>query len=80
MALIRLEQSKKAFNCRTEETDNGKFIICEPVEIKGNSEIPIGREPVKFKLNGKVPVLISDGGVDRETLEELDEYLEKFIR
>jgi len=80
MSIIRLEQSKKAFNCKTEITQEGKIILCEPVEIKNGKEIPIGKEPVKFRIVGNIPVLENDGGVDKKTLEELDRYLEKFIR
>lgn len=83
MKLIRLERSKKAFNCKTmtENETNAKIVLCEPVEITPDGrEIPIGKEPVKFRIEGKIPVLISDGGVDRETLKELDEYIERFIR
>lgn len=82
MVLIKLNRTQKAFNCRKlNKEDGGKVIVCEPVEILPDGrERPIGKEPVKFKIEGKIPVLEDDGGIDRQTLKELDEYLERFIR
>ena len=81
MGLIRLERSDKRFNCRKEETGEGTFIICEPIEISDGMERPIGREPIKFKIEGRSAILVNDGGVDLKTLKELDEkVLEMFLR
>jgi len=81
MGLIRLERSDKRFNCRKEETENGTFIVCEPVELIDGREKAIGKEPIKFRIEGRSAILVNDGGVDLKTLKELDEkVLEMFLR
>ena len=80
LAFKILTKSNKAFRCRKEERDGVTFIVCSPVEKKGNVKVNIGEGEVLFRVTdtGKAE-LINDGGVDRKTIEELDEYLKYFL-
>jgi len=74
-------RSGLSFNCRKEEREGNVLIKCEPIEKKDDIKQQLSERPIILRLteNGKLD-LIDDGGVDRKIIEELDEYLEHFIR
>ncbi|HDH44851.1 MAG TPA: hypothetical protein ENG66_05610 [Thermococcus sp.] len=78
---ILLGGSKKKFRCKKVEKEGITLVTCSPVEKKGEILEALGEGEVVFKIdpNTRVAELIDDGGVDRQTIKELDEYIKYFL-
>ena len=83
--MIRIPSAKgdKIFDCITQEKEGTKYIICTPkVKDKDGNFVPIGSRPAVFrKVSETTAVVEDDGGLDIETLDELDKrVIPKFLR
>lgn len=73
MAIFRT--SRMAFNCKKMDEEGVTKIVCEPLEIKGETKQKLSERPVIFiKLQNGFD-LIDDGGLPKDVIKELDEYL-----
>ena len=74
-----MTKSKKAFRCKKEERNGVVFVMCQPIEKRDDIKEALSEGEVVFRLlnNGRLD-LIDDGGADKKTIEELDDYLRFF--
>ena len=74
-------QGGVSLNCKREDNPDGiQLIKCEPLEKRDDVVQNLGQREVQFRVleNGKVE-LLDDGGVNREIVKELDDYLNYFV-
>ncbi len=66
----------KAFNCRQEPVEGVVYVKCEPLKKEKDIKEALGDRPVLFRLEqgGRVN-MIDDGGVDQQTIKELQDYI-----
>lgn len=74
-----IQTKRMTFNCKKMDDEGVTKVVCEPIEIRGNVKQRLSERPVQFRLteNGYLD-LIDDGGVPKDIIKELDEYLSFF--
>jgi len=77
--------SGKRFNCKKIDEEGFTKVVCRPIEEIGQIAKPLSSGEVVFRImqdprTGRIVAdVIDDGGSDRKTLEELDQYIRYFL-